>query len=249
MNRIIVITTDFGDRFATSQVVGVIRSVNSNANVVIAEDSVTPFSILEGAFIIWQLSRFFPKGSIHLGVVDPGVGSSRKGVIIQSNNFFFVGPDNGLFYPAASKDGIIAAHEIDLAKLGNVTPTFHGRDVFSKVSAYLTQGIPVEEYSKPMNASELVQLEFKENQVVHVDPYGNIKIFNPAGYDKGQQLTIEHNGQSVTLPFAKTFAEVSVGSYLSYKGSHDLLEIAVNQGNAAQKLGVRVEDVLTITSK
>ncbi len=247
-DRTIVITSDFGDRFTVTQLVGVIRSINSAIPVIAGENNVTPFSIVEGSFIIWQSSRFFPPGTIHLGIVDPGVGSSRRGIIIESKNFFFVGPDNGLFYQAAKADGIVAAYTVDLDRIGNTSVTFHGRDVFAKAAAFVAHQRPFDEFAHPLDTKLLVPLEYKENQIVHIDPYGNLKIYNPAAYTQGQSLTITIGEKRVAMPFKLTFSEVAVGEYLAYKGSHDILEIAINQGHAAKSLGVRVEDVLQITS-
>ncbi|MEK7572051.1 MAG: SAM-dependent chlorinase/fluorinase [Patescibacteria group bacterium] len=244
---IITLSSDFGDKFAEAQINLVITEINPDAKLIVGESNITAFSILEGAFIIQQLSRFAPEGSVHIGVVDPGVGSKRRGVMIKSKNFWFVGPDNGLLYPAAQKDGIEAAYLINEEVLGSLSNTFHGRDIFAKAAAHLSKGRDVTEFGTPLDRKELRTIAFKEHQIVHIDPYGNIKIFTADNtFTIGEMLTVQFLDRKMIMPYCRTFADVAKKEYLLYQGSHATLELAINLGNAAKDLGVNVGDILQI---
>ncbi|HJZ05323.1 MAG TPA: SAM-dependent chlorinase/fluorinase, partial [Patescibacteria group bacterium] len=167
---LITITTDFGDGFATSQLKVIVAGLGYTGHLVENHD-VKPYSIVEGAYGIWQLAKYCPKGSVHVGVVDPGVGSDRAGIVIKTKNFWFVGPDNGLLYPAAVADGIERIWKI--IDFENVSNTFHGRDVFIKQAVWLAQG----KEPRGEEIEEIKRLSFEEGQVVHIDHYGNAKIW------------------------------------------------------------------------
>ncbi|MDQ3098646.1 MAG: SAM-dependent chlorinase/fluorinase [bacterium] len=243
---IITLTCDFGDQFAAGQIESVIYGINPRAKFILASKEVTPYSIIEGAFIIQKFVPFTLENSIHIGVVDPGVGSDRIGIIIKSKNHWFVGPNNGLLYPGANQDEIEKAYKIDEEKIGSLSNTFHGRDIFAKVAAYLSLSKPIVEYASEINRDQLILLQYSQNQVLHIDPYGNIKLNNNALYTTRDKLELKINEKSYIIPFVKTFAEVSVGEPLAYKGSHDTLEIAVNQINAAQHFGLKIEQQIQV---
>ena len=225
MNQsLITITTDLVDGFATSQLKAVIASLGF-AGQIIENHDVRPFSIVEGAYGIWQLAKFCPKGTVHLGIVDPGVGSDRAGIVIKTKNFWFVGPDNGLLWPAAAADEIERCWILNPSRFDEVSNTFHGRDIFIKQAVYLAQG----EKPRGKVIENIERLGFKEGQVLHIDHYGNVKIWGKKTFG---------------LPIVKTFSDVPEGGPLILNGSSETLEIAVNQGNAAQKFGVKLGEVL-----
>lgn len=249
MENMIVITTDFGDRFSLMQIVGVIKSIHPESQVMIGENRITPFSIVEGAFVVRESSKFLPKGTIHLSIIDPGVGGVRKPIVIEGEKFSYVGPDNGLFWPSIEQDGFKAAYEIRMETLGNASNTFHGRDVFAKAAAFVVANRPFEEYTRPLKKEDLVELHFKDNQVVFIDPYGNVKVNNPANYQFGQVLTVTTpTGKIVSVPFQRTFVDVPIHQPVSYKGSNDTLELAVHKGSFEDIFAVNVEDVLSIST-
>lgn len=244
---VITLTSDFGDRFAVSQIELVIHSINPDIKFIEGENAVTPYSITEGAFILSKYYGFAPAGSIHLGVVDPGVGSERFGIIIRSKNYWFVGPDNGLLYPAAAVDGIVEAYRINESVAGSISNTFHGRDVFAKVAAWISNGKTITEFATFYEPKKLVQHEFKQNQIVHIDPYGNIKLH--ARFDSfryGDKVRIKYNDREHNATFSKTFADVPVGELLLYRGSHQTLELAINQMSAAEYLGSSIGDLVDL---
>ena len=177
MKKIITITTDFGDQLAAAQLKAVIADLNFDA-LVIENHSVTPFSIIEGAFSLALVSRFSPKGTVHVGVIDPGVGSKRRGIIIKTNKSWLIGPDNGLLFQAANNETIQQAWKIQESHISKeISNTFHGRDVFVKSAAYLSLGkSPADFGSTKIPITSLVKLYFKNGQVLHIDSYGNIKL-------------------------------------------------------------------------
>lgn len=248
MKKIITLTSDFGDTFAKSQLEVVIHAINPHAKFIVASNEITPFSIVEGAFILLKFYSFTPKGSIHMTVVDPGVGSERKGIIIKTQNHWFVGPDNGVLYPAAVQDGIEKVFIIDYEKLGNFAITFHGRDVFAKVAAYLSIKKPLKEYTYQDKNFKPQTFHFQENQIVHIDPYGNIKLSpEPSDFQPGEKLDITlPSKKKIQAVFCRTFSDVQPGEFLLYGGSHQTLELANNLNNAGKLLQLRVGDIIQI---
>jgi S-adenosyl-L-methionine hydrolase (adenosine-forming) len=244
---IISLTTDFGDTFACSQCEVVIHGINPDVRFIIASNQITEFSILEGAFVLQKFYPFSPKGSVHIAVIDPGVGSNRRGIIIQTTNYWFVGPDNGVLYPAANLDGIQNVYVIDEAQIGSLSNTFHGRDIFSKVAAYLTIEKTLGLFCFQVDQDTIVKLEIQPNQVAHVDPYGNIKLSSgPYGFAVGDTLEIKTPQKTLKVPFCHTFADVKKGEFLVYYGSHQTLEIAKNLGDANKELQLEIGDILDI---
>lgn len=220
--QIITLTTDLGDGFATSQLRAVVAGLGFDGKLIENHDA-EPFSIVEGAYGIWQLAKFCPPGTIHVGIVDPGVGSERAGIAIKTKNFWFVGPDNGLLYPAASADEIEKIWKIK--DENSVSNTFHGRDVFIKQAVYLCQG----QGPKGQEVQSIKKLSFEEGQILHIDHYGNAKVWGKKTFG---------------LPVVKTFSDVAPGEPLVLNGSSDLLELAVNLGSAKERFGLKLGQVL-----
>ncbi len=219
--KLITITTDFQDQFAAAQVKAVALAGKFKGEL-IENHSITLFSITEGAFQIQTLARFTPKGTIHIGVVDPGVGSTRSGIVIKTAKDWFIGPDNGLLYPAAFSQDIKAIWKIDEKCFGRVSPTFHGRDVFIKAAVLLSHGKSPRQFGCT-KIKALVKLQFQPGQILHIDSYGNAKTYG--------------NGH-LNLPQVKTFADLSPGEAGQLWGSSDTWEIVVNQASAADKFGL-----------
>ena len=228
--QIITITTDLGDGFATSQLKVIVAGLGYDSHLVENHD-VEPFSIVEGAYGIWQLAKFCPPGTIHVGIVDPGVGSERAGIVIKTKSFWFIGPDNGLLYPAAVADGIEKVWKINNG--ADISNTFHGRDIFIKQAVRLAR----DEEPGGEEIKDILKLEFTEGQIVHIDHYGNAKIF-----DKVQGSRFKVQGKNI--PLVKTFSDVGEGEPLVLNGSSDLLELAVNLGSAKERFGLKLGEVI-----
>jgi S-adenosyl-L-methionine hydrolase (adenosine-forming) len=240
---LITITTDLGDQFASAQLLAVTTNLGYDGQV-ISNHGVTPFCVTEGAFEIAATASFCPIGTVHLGIVDPGVGSSRRGTIIKTKSFWLVGPDNGLLYPAASKNSIEKVWQIHESKISqNISNTFHGRDVFIKAAVFLAKGLKPEEFGCISIPTEsLKTLEYENGQVLHIDHYGNVKIYVKKLASQEELLRIKN----LKVPFVKTFSDVPEGQPLAYIGSHSTLELAINLGNAAKQYNITVNDTLSI---
>ncbi len=247
---VITLISDFGDRFALAQVELAVHAINYQVKFMLVSNEVTPFSVLEGAFLLAKSYKFSPRNSIHMAVVDPGVGSERKGLIIRTQDYWFVGPDNGLLYPAAEDNGIeevfvIDQEELNLKKLN----TFHGRDVFAPAAARLSLGESPLNFAQLIDEASIYLYNFEPNQVAHIDSYGNIKLTSlPERLQVGDQLSIDLVTGRIIIPYCRTFADVPQGALLAYQGSHGTLELARNLGSAAQVLQVLVGQKLAINS-
>lgn len=244
MQPLITITTDFGDDFAVSQLKAVIFSLGFTGQIIENHD-VSPFSILEGAYGIWQLAKFCPKNAIHVGIVDPEVGSKRNGIIIKTRDFWFVGPDNGLLWKAADQNKILRSWKIDESYFGSVSSTFHGRDVFVKAAVLLSKNKYPEDFGcRPIK--NIKKLEFKNGQVLHIDNYGNIKINWKNTVRSGGRLTVSVGGKEINVPVVKTFSDVRPIEPLAINGSSDSLELAVNLGRADDFFHAKPGEILEI---
>lgn len=242
----IVLITDFGDDLAPAECRLSLRQVfRENRAVspeIIVVNDVLPYNKTHAAFTIDRLVESAPPEIIIIGVIDPGVGTQRKSVIVQTqNNHYFIGPDNGILYPGARRDGILKIWQIDRNQFPHSSTTFHGRDVFSKVAALIACGARPDLLGSPIN--ELMELHFLHGQIVHIDAYGNLKIYGPVPQNANHLSLPEQN---LDVPFVRTFEDVAVGQPLAYIGSSGLLEIAVREGSAARFLGCNVGNCLDI---
>lgn len=250
MKKLITITTDFGDSFAAAQLKAVIANLGFDGTVIENHD-VAAYSIIEGAFRIAILAEYAPANSIHLGIVDPGVGSKCHSIIIQTKSAYFIGPDNGLLYPAAKNSIIQKVWRIQESKIStSVSHTFHGRDVFIKAAIYVAQNKNPENFGcLELDKKELVKISFEAGRVLHIDRYGNIKIFWPENIIPGEKLVIINKDAKFELPVVKTFSDVPFGKPLALLGSSGTLELAINLGDASRIYQIKTDDRLKIVKK
>ncbi|MBC7129369.1 MAG: SAM-dependent chlorinase/fluorinase [Thermoplasmatales archaeon] len=236
---IITLTTDIGWEYA-AEIKGKIYSINPEAKIVDVSHEVKPQSITEGAFIIYSICPYF-KNAIHVGVVDPGVGTDRKAIIIECNNCYFVGPDNGLLIPSAKRMGIKNIYEIRINE--KVSSVFHGRDVFAPAAARLSLG---EEASKLGSAiDEYVPFDFGlqeeegnkiRGKILFIDRFGNIITNIKLDADK---FVVRIGKIEREVKLYPSYGYARVGEVIAVKSSSDFLEIAVNQGNAGRYFNAR----------
>ena len=246
----IVFLSDFGTaNDAVAICKAVIVSIAPEARILDITHQVTPFSIEEGARFLYAVSPYYPAGTVFLAVVDPGVGTSRKALIVKTKKGqYFVAPDNGLLWPLVERDGLESAREISNPKWmiqAPVSSTFHGRDIFSPAAAHLAAGWDFD-LAGPLTA-ELVRLTPKlatrdaagvTGEVIGLDdPYGALitnipgEEFRKLGYELGDKVTLQLNHKPLEVPYLKTFMEAAVGAPLLYVDSRGRVGLAVNQGN------------------
>lgn len=249
----IVFMTDFGtanDAVAICKAVMV--GIAPDARIMDITHQVTPYSIEEAARFLSGVTPYYPAGTVFVAVIDPGVGTSRKAVIVKTKKGqYFVVPDNGLISPVTDRDGLDSAREITNPgwMIGEaVSSTFHGRDIFSPAGAHLAAGW---DYTLAGPAvSQLVRLTPKEatvtdkgidGQVIALDdPFGSLITdiqgadFKTLGYNLGDKVTVQLDKKPFTLPYVKTFMDVPVGEPLLYQDSRGRIGLAVNQGNFSQ---------------
>ncbi|MDD4898425.1 MAG: SAM-dependent chlorinase/fluorinase [Methanocellales archaeon] len=253
MSAIITLLTDFGDLYP-AVMKGTILRINPDAKIVDISHNIPPQNLRSGAFALMYVAGRFPEGTIHVAVIDPGVGTGRRPIVIKGKQIF-VGPDNGLLIPAARSMGHFIVYEIppELC-IPPVSSTFHGRDVFAPSAAHLSRGYDISEFRQIDDFIELdfgevyVSKESLQGEVIYIDDFGNV-ITNIPG-----SLALEYinYGDHVELlgrkiPFAMTYDEAN--SELITIGSHNFLEISVKRGNAAKLFRLNIGDVVHMTSK
>jgi len=264
----IVFMTDFGTaNDAVAICKAVIIGIAPDVRIMDITHQVTPYQIEEASRFLAEVTPYYPAGTVFLVVVDPGVGTSRKAVIVKSRKGqFFVLPDNGLITPVLDRDGLATAREITNQAWmieAPVSSTFHGRDIFSPAAAHLVSGWDFKLVGPEV--SQLVRLTPKvsittekgiEGDIIGLDdPYGSLITdipgdeFKKLGYNLGDKIRVEINKKLVTLPYVKTFMDVPVGDSLFYIDSRGRVGIAINQGSYSKKFEVTPPATIFIPRK
>lgn len=260
---IITLLSDFGlkDPYV-AEMKAVILSLCPRACLVDISHKIEKFNIRMGAFVLASAAPYFPEGTIHVAVVDPGVGTKRRALLVEARDAFFVGPDNGLLMLAAEKIGIRRVYEITNRRfmLSRVSYTFHGRDVFAPVAAHLANGCKPSDFGSEIHdyiVPKFVKPRLTKNalvgEVLHLDDFGNIVTnisraeFEKTGIQEGTMVGFRLRDKAIKLKFCSAYGEVPVGKSLALIGSHDFFEIAVNQGDASKRFKVKVGDAVVIS--
>jgi S-adenosyl-L-methionine hydrolase (adenosine-forming) len=245
---IITLTTDFGTRDTyAAEMKAAILSIAPDVHIVDVTHEIAPHDVLEGALALEAAAPWFPPATIHVAVVDPGVGTARRGLAMASKDQVFIGPDNGLFTPflGASAWRAFELTETEFRR-ATVSPTFHGRDVFAPAAAHVALGLSPERLGPRVTDPVLlawprprVAAYWIGGAVVHVDRFGNLVTSIPgdALASLGSSLTVRVGARS--LPPVRTYGELARGRAGAVVGSRNRLEIAVNAGSAAAVLGAR----------
>jgi len=259
-SQIITLTTDFGlkDPYV-AEIKAVILDICPKATIVDISHHIEKFNIRMGAYVLASAAQYFPKGTIHVAVVDPSVGTERRPILIETNKGFFVGPDNGVLALAARKQGIMHMYEITNRKLMwlKISNTFHGRDIFAPAAAHLANGKLPREFGPEIHktlTSDFAKVVKKRDklvgEVIHIDDFGNtitnfgekeLKLMNVR-----DTVDVELKNSRMKLKLCKAYAEAALQKLLAIVGSHDFLEISMNQGNAADALGIKSGDRITL---
>jgi S-adenosylmethionine hydrolase len=247
-HSIITLTTDFGLRDPyVAEMKAVILGISPKARIVDITHEIEKFNIRMGAYVLASASSYFPKGTIHVAVIDPGVGTKRRPILIQTKKSYYIGPDNGLLALAAKNQTIEHVYAISNRKLmlPRISDTFHGRDVFAPAAAHLVNGMSPANFGPEIH--NIVMPEFAKilrrknalvGRVLHIDDFGN--IITNFGETELNQLKIKTavnlklKSVKLRLKLCKAYADVEPHEPLAIIGSHNFLEISVNQGNAAE---------------
>jgi|UniRef100_A0A7J2U5U2 S-adenosylmethionine hydrolase len=265
--KVIAFLTDFGyeDPYVAAMK-GVTIDICPEAKVIDITHSVQSFDIDAAAFILFATYRYFPQGTIFVVVVDPGVGSERRPLLMVTRNYYFVGPDNGVLTAAAEDDGIEAVINLenDLRFRKPVSSSFHGRDIFAPVAASLACGVEPELFGSRQPIESIkrstvgiymskISLNCAELRVIYIDKFGNVmlsqyynSIANALSISMGEEVSV-YSGEKVFRAAAKkVFSIAKEGELVLYENSFGLAELAVNRGSAKELLNVTRGHVVKI---
>ena len=242
-----VLLTDFGFDFAVASMKGVIARSLPHADIIDLDHTIEKFNLISAAFVLHKSYRFFPKGTTFVCVIDPGVGSERKLLCIETEEYTFVAPDNGLLHHILRHETLRGVWYVDDHGMKPQSNTFHGRDLFVPVAIALAQG--QRDFLRAIAPSECIVLDQLDTKqlVVYTDSFGNIKTNVSADLISGHKATLTVHGTTHRIPYTQRFSECAPGELLCYRGSNDTLEIAVNLGSARDRLGVTAGDEIEIS--
>lgn len=248
--KIITLTTDFGLRdYYVGALKGVMVNIAPQARLVDISHDIPAQDIMAGAWVVQNSAYLFPTETVHLVVVDPGVGTDRKPIALKIEDHYFVGPDNGIFSLLAKQNEFEAVH-LTNTNYWRSSPsnTFHGRDIFAPVAAHLSAGVALAELGEPLDeletyrwASPIADDDGLQGWVVHIDTFGNLVTNLPGSMIEetiGDEAFKIYIGNTILTDIVTTFGAVVEGEPAAYIGSSGMLEIAINKGDAQEMLGI-----------
>lgn len=257
---IVTLLTDFGTRDDyVASMKGVLLTVHPGARIVDLTHDVTPQDIMEAAFTLGNCYHHFPPGTVHCVVVDPGVGARRREIVVLAQNHAFVGPDNGVFSRIYAMESSVEVRTIDNPdfKRGEISDTFHGRDIFAPTAGHLARGADPDEvgavadsYAELYPPEPDVWAHLIKGEVIHIDGFGNIitnihrDLFEKVVGERS--FVVEVNGRRVSM-LTRTYENGDVGKFLALFGSTDMLEVSVRGGSAEKRVGAGKGDTVTVT--
>lgn len=236
---------------------GVIAQINPRLRVVDLTHQIQAQNIAAARFCLMNAYPYFPMGTVHVAVVDPGVGSTRRAIAVEFAQGFLVGPDNGIFSGVLSQSPAITAVEltnINYWRTPQPSRTFHGRDIFAPVGANLASGVPLQQLGREIDPSTLVQLPLGDctqtttgvvGYIQYIDHFGNLVSNIPASYVQDKAWSVKLAG--LTIPGCETYSDVGVGEAIALVGSHGWVEIAINSGNAHLQLHINLQDRVEVS--
>jgi S-adenosyl-L-methionine hydrolase (adenosine-forming) len=253
----ITLISDFGDRDVYVGIMkGVIAQINPKLTTIDLTHQIPPQNIAAARFCLMNAYAYFPNGTVHLAVVDPGVGGIRRAIALQFAHGFLVGPDNGILSGVLSQSPAIAAVELTNSQYWRTqepSRTFHGRDIFAPVAAHLKSGVSLKELGREIDPAKLIKLNLAECSLTetgvvgciqYIDHFGNLVSNIEASYVQGKTWYVKAAG--LMIPGCETYADVEVGNAIALIGSHGWVEIAINSGNAQLQLQMKLGDVLEV---
>lgn len=274
MRKSVTFTSDFGYRDTyVAEVRGVIEACAPDAHVIDLTHGIEQGDLVACSFALLSSYRYFEEGTVHLAVVDPGVGTDRGIVAVETKEYTFAGPDNGILYEAAHSGGITRITAVDTVLLRkeaasrfyssvarrvlqpDPSTTFHGRDLFAPLAAYIASGAPLQDVGEAKETMKKVTIPVPEEmpdriggRVIYIDHFGNLITNVPAGWVKrNDEILVDACGTRRNIGKPKsTYGEGRVGTCISVTGSRGYLEIAVNGGSAKDELGIRTGDEILV---
>jgi S-adenosyl-L-methionine hydrolase (adenosine-forming) len=256
-NSLLTLLSDFGWNDTYVGVMkGVIAQINPNVRVIDLTHDVPPQNIMVAQFNLVSAYPYFPSGTVHVAVVDPGVGSSRRAIAIELETGFLVGPDNGIFTNLLTQQRVI--HSVELTnrhywRVPEPSHTFHGRDIFAPVAAHLASGVPITKLGDPIEAADLAQCPIAAcvptehgfvGHIQHIDRFGNVITTIPGDCVSNKRWSVIIGKR--TLPGCSTYSDVSPGEPLALIGSHGWVELAISGGDAHFQLRLNWDDVVQV---
>ena len=260
---IITLLSDFGlkDPYV-AEMKAVILSIHPQARIVDITHEIEKFNIRMGAFVLASATPYFPAGTIHVAVVDPGVGTKRHPIIVETKRSYYVGPDNGLLMLAAQKESVEHVYHVNNPQymLTQVSRTFHGRDIFAPVAAHLAKGKTasefgpeIQDYALPEFAKPHARKGELFGEVLHIDDFGNVvsniseEDLEKTGIREGGSLRVKLDDKTLTLKLCSAYGEVPAKTPLAIIGSNDFLEVSINQGSASRIFKAKIGDSLRVS--
>lgn len=242
----IILMTDFGESHYVGQMKGMIKKICPKSKVIDLTHSIEKFNVLEAGFALYSSLNYFSDDSIFVCVIDPGVGSTRKPIIIKTEKNVFIGPDNGLFTLITDQCKLKKVIEINNTDLfgKNLSSTFHGRDIFAPVAANINNGVNLNEFGCEINPTSLIKKSAfypyeQDNSiignVIYSDTFGNLITNIHSSFLNKKNYSLEFLDFKIGN-LAKTFSDVEIGELVAYIGSSSYLEIALNQASLKSKL-------------
>jgi S-adenosylmethionine hydrolase len=255
----IAMITDFGLRDGyVGAMKGVILGINPGARLVDISHQIARHDVRHAALVLRHVCGYFPAGTVHLVVVDPGVGGERRPLVVETEQFYFVGPDNGVFAPVLEDRPPRRVVAIENRKylLPSISNTFHGRDVFAPVAAHCSLGVPVERFGPRVDAYHTLEIPQPreldrelEGHIIAVDRFGNLVTnISQARLREyaGDQPVIVDLGEASISGVSRSYQDAAPGRPVAIFNSWDLLEIAINGDSAQCRLGLEVDDAVVV---
>ncbi|HIK07620.1 MAG TPA: S-adenosyl-l-methionine hydroxide adenosyltransferase family protein [Trichormus sp. M33_DOE_039] len=254
---LVTLLSDFSDRDVYVAVMkGVIAQVNPKLQIVDLTHQIPTQDIAAARFCLINACPYFPQGTVHLAVVDPGVGSQRKAIAVKFSGGFLVGPDNGTFSGVLSEFPAIAAVELtnrQYWRTSEPSKTFHGRDIFAPVAAHLASGVALQQLGQEIDPDNLVKLNVKKCHqtetgvggcIQYIDHFGNLVSNIPETYVQAKKWCVQISG--MIIPGCETYSDAAFGEAIALVGSHGWVEIAINRGNAHLQMQINIYDSLEV---
>lgn len=256
---LVSLTTDFGDGAYAGAMRGSILQVAPGAQVIDVTHHIPAHDVVQGALALLAAAPFFPRGTVHVCVVDPGVGTERRAIAVESDAGLFVGPDNGILMPAAERMGFKRAYLLDKPEFWRtrVSPVFHGRDLFGPVAGHLARGVDPAKVGSRID--DPVRLDFGSTKrgadgaldarVLSVDAFGNLTTNVPAAHapSLGTRVSAESPLRRAAVTMRRTYGEAASEEDVLLVGSGGFVELAVSRGRASERWGLKAGDSVRLT--